>query len=141
MYTVVRFSGEIADDPALYRLGEQLNRQRPGLFTKLGRTKTSFSCSVAMDGCWEAHSKAVIEIIEQCRPLMRRAAKLGIKVSFDTAVEPEDLRGVNLLGLAVEEALIKALAQVGAVIEFSCYLMGKDKAKPVKRTARKDASK
>ncbi len=44
---------------------------------------------------------------------MRRAAKLGIKVSFDTAIEPEDLREVNLLSLAVDEAMIKALAQVG----------------------------
>jgi hypothetical protein len=141
MYTVVRFTGEIADDPNLYRLGEQLNLQRLGAFTKLGRTKTSFSCSVAVSGDWEAHSKAIIEVIEQCRALMRRAAKLGIKVSFDTALEPQDLRGVNLLSLPVEETLMNALSKVGAVIEFSCYLMAKDAAKSAKKIARKRRAK
>lgn len=141
MYTVVRFISRKRKDPNLFLLGEQLNRKRAGMFTRLDKGEASFSSSLAADGDWRQHSKAIAEMAQRCRLLIRRAAKLGIRVSFDTAVEPEDLKNVNLLSLDIDEVLIRSFCSTGAVMEFSCYVMGKKNPRKLKRTAKKGQQK
>ena len=132
MYTVVRFYGRVPEDAALYELGEKLNLKHPGMFRRLSKAKTAFSCSVATDGTWDIHSDRLIKFMNEHRLIIRKAQKRGVKMSFDTALEPEDLTGVDLLCWTLDKPLIDTLALFAATIEFSCYLMKRDPKKTLR---------
>lgn len=125
MYTVIRFSSARVDDPKLGSLAASFNKRFPGLFTGLDKGAMSFSCSVAEDGVWSDHSNAIGKMLRDGRTLVNQAARLRIAVCFDTALESEDFKNVNLLSLPLDKQLLSALAAAQAEFEFSAYVMNR----------------
>jgi hypothetical protein len=105
MFTVMRFldkSGAIN----LEALGATLDRTCPGLFDGLDRVPRRFSCSLCSENGWRAHRQAILATVTKCDETIKQAQKLGVSVSLDIAIEPEDYHGLVMLELPFDQEIL-----------------------------------
>jgi hypothetical protein len=94
MYTVVRFSASNAcADEALIQVGTRLNELVPGKFERLDHIGRRFSVSVSKNDEWDANVAETLAFIQSTRSLIDEAQRIGIDISADALIEPEDFHG------------------------------------------------
>jgi hypothetical protein len=123
MYTVCRFSrGPHHSDEELARIGQALNRIRPGQFERLDRVGGRFSVSVSTGSTWQAHLVAIREYVHAMSDVIAQSKALDISVEIDIACEPDDLGHVDaFLSCAVPSAVLREFGERGITLVLTCY--------------------
>lgn len=121
MYTVVRFLAPTGRLSSVDEVGNLMNQIKPGTYSGLRRAGDGFACDVAKDGDWAAHARAIEEFLDSFPLVFGKARELGVAVTFDVAVEPEDIHfsGVSVFRLPAD--LLARVAAARASMELSVY--------------------
>src|SRR5687768_3453413 len=106
MYTVVRFTAsETCTDEALIQFGARLNELVPRAFDRLDHAGRRFSVSVSKKDHWEANIADMLAFIQSARSSIDEARGIGIDISADALIEPEDFRGYSRLSCEINADL------------------------------------
>ncbi len=120
MYTVVRFSaGENCPDEELIKIGTRLNELVPRAFGGLDRAGKRFSVTVSRKDYWETNIDETLAFIRNVRALIDDAKNLGVAISIDALVEPEDFHGSVRLMCVLPPDLLVQFSEAGVTLALT----------------------
>ncbi len=129
MLTIVGFRSRDDDRAILLALGRAMNAAWPGVFEDedFKPRRRGFSCYVADAGDWQEHVQGTIDFLEECGEIFARAARVGIRVTFDTAIWPEDRAAQGRVRVTFPPSLMALLGASGAQFLVSDYVGADDR--------------
>jgi len=125
MYTVVRFQTKRTGTAALAVVGTKLNKIKKDTFRGLDKVPGRFSCSVCDDPAWDKHLRRIRSFLTRFSSVMRSARRQHVKIVFDVAVEPEDMRSRAYFTIHITPTLMAQLERAGIQLEFTFYAGGR----------------
>lgn len=121
MYTLARFQSARKDASELKRLGERLNQVKRNTFVGLDRIGGRFSCVISDSDDWREHARRMVRFLDIFKASIQLAARRGIEVEFDVAIEPEDAAGKPYISLDITRRMITRLAKDHVQLTFTYY--------------------
>lgn len=120
MYTVLRITPAGTSDQPLLDAITALNLLAPASLIEPRRRGDGFARSVSQSPEWESHAREVEEYLRIVGDELRKLTAVGVAVTFDVAVDPDDLRPL-VTTFRFPPRLIELLEQSGAALEVSFY--------------------
>ena len=121
MFTVVRFSSPREAKATMASIGRKINEFIPGKFVDSDLGDGGFSVSICEMPDWHNHQSEIELFLESCGKIFLEAASSGLSVSFDVAIEPEDLVDKPLVSCFCDFEFLARLSDFKVSLEFSFY--------------------
>ena len=86
-----------------------------------GGHENRVSIELLSEGRWNEHEKAIGGFIVRARQVIAFVRRNGARVTFDTAIEPEDRVVNQFCGVSPSPTLMKALIKSGCALSVTSY--------------------
>ena len=115
MLTVLRVTGELAEVEAMV---DAINTVSPQTMTPRA-WKDGYAATVSDSDDWDDHVRAIEAFVKAHREHLTRAARGGVSIHFDTAIEPDDVRARAYTSFGCSPSLHRELGAIGAWLVLS----------------------
>jgi hypothetical protein len=121
MLTIIRVTaGRRKDLPDLEKIGLDMNRVKPGVYTGLRRRGDGFACDLSSSSDWQAHERSALDFVALFSSHLQTLRNLGARVTVDMAIDLSDLKKpIECVHFGGE--LLRALGDREIALEVTIY--------------------